>query len=616
LEQLEERCLPSGGLAIAPNGDVWFRDISYVGRIEPGTGSTQYYYLPAGTTVIGDLAFAPDGNLWMNVGNGLLRFNPTTGTSDPFYLAPGRQMGMFGHLTAAADGNLWFLEASATANWVASIDSATGAIHEYQYNGTLDLNGGAAVAPDGTVWLAASVGHTNQFFPVQLNPTTGVMTEFPNDSIGQFNLVAGSDGDIWSYSDRLGFWKWDLSSQAASFFPISPDFATSNYMTAGTDGNIWIPLLGNGMWETINLERMNPLTSTTTVFSPPFGNNFGSVQGVAVGGDGTLWVANSLAIIHFDPSNGAFQEFPITGTPPGFSYAGNFIIQPPPGAILASGVAGIDWGDGTTSSPAVTVTKVTAGGEWNVLANHSYRFPGTYQIQVTMVFMTFTSIDVLQVAFTANIEASAPTSSRQATSNQSLAAVAKDIVGANTSTTSSATFYNGSIETSASPKAGGSSANFSATQVYQYQSPNPTVPIEGGMGVIQPADDPSQKKPAEFPLDEPTPLDSRESLPISRAVLPDRESPTQDPSSQMKPNSSDTLNFWREPNNPNLWDGTWEPVMLFFEEGASAIEVGQTSGGDDARGEIASSAFLASFLLEVFTDRGRQKMKMSRSKSA
>ncbi len=81
LEELEGRCLPSGGLAIAPNGDVWFRDISYVGRIEPATGATQYYYLPPGTTTIGDLAFASDGNLWLNVGNGLIRFNPTTGAS-------------------------------------------------------------------------------------------------------------------------------------------------------------------------------------------------------------------------------------------------------------------------------------------------------------------------------------------------------------------------------------------------------------------------------------------------------------------------------------------------------------------------------------------------------
>lgn len=134
------------------------------------------------------------------------------------------------------------------------------------------------------------------------------------------------------------------------------------------------------------------------------------------------------------------------------------------------------------------------------------------------------------------------------------------------------------------------------------------------MGSLQLVEDPLQKKPAEFPLDEITPLDSSEPLPISGALLPDRKSAIQDPSSQTKHNSSGTLNFWSEANNPNVWDWTWEPGMLFSGERGSGFDEGQTPGGDDARGEIASLAFLAAFSREVFTDRGRRKMKRSRAK--
>jgi hypothetical protein len=325
-----------------------------------------------------------------------------------------------------------------------------------------------------------------------------------------------------------------------------------------------------------------------------------------------LWVSNALAIIHFDPTSGAFQEFPTTGTPPGFSYAGNFIIPPPPGAFL-NAYAGIDWGDGATSSPAVTVTRVTANGEWNVLANHSYRFPGTYSIQVTMVFNDVANgtvgIASLTTTFTAVIQAPPASSSPQLSVNHSPGPLALDIVEAFASIKSSVTDYRVSSQVSAAPIHPGAVVNATLTPAYQYSTPNLTTPIEGGMGSLQLAENPLQKKQAEFPLDEITPLDSSETLPISGALLPDRESAIQDPSSQTKHNSSGTLNFWSEANNPNVWDWTREPGMLFFEERGSGFEEGQTPGGDDARGEIASLAFLAAFSREVFTDRGRRKMK-------
>ncbi len=620
LEELEGRWLPSGGLAIAPDGDVWFRDISYVGRIQPGTGLTQYYYLPPGTNVLGDLAFANDGNLWMNVGNGLLRFNPATGSSEAFYLAPGRQTGMIGRLTAAADGNLWFFESSAKTNWVASLNSATGAIREYLYNGTLDLNGGVAIETDGTAWFAASVGQSNYVFPVQLNPATGVITEFRNAAIGPSNLVTGSDGNIWSFYGNSGFGKWDPNSQTASFIPFSNAFSTNNYMTAGTDGGIWIPLLGDGMQETINLARMDPGTLSSTVFSPPFGNNFGSVQGVAIGGDGTVWVSNALAIIHFNPATGAFQEFSITGTPPGFSYAGNFIIPPPPGAFPRSASAGIDWGDGTTSSPAVTVTLVTPDGEWNVLANHSYRFPGTYTIQVTMVFNQFGGfVDSLQTSFTAVIEGSAGSNSPPSTSpstKNALAAIPLDIAQAYASTNPQASFYTGSTSTAAPLKASDSVIQNSATPVYQNLAPKLTsVPFERGTGELQPTDDPLEKKSKQPPTPEATNEDSGEALPVSRSVVPDRESVSDAPTHELGARSN-SVRASSEDFDPLGQESTLRHAILTSDELEPKIEENLIYENNPAGGEFASLAFLAAFSREAIKNSRPRKHKKPKDRCA
>src|SRR5262249_17189804 len=158
VEELEGRWLLSGGLALGPDGDVWFPDGSYLGRITPSTGAEQFYWLPPGAAVVGDLAFATDGMLWMNVGNGLVRFDTTTGASEAFPFAPGRTTGMFSRLTADSNDNLWFLENSANGRWVASLNSASGVIHEYPFDGLVAMDGAVATASDGSIWFGVVSG--------------------------------------------------------------------------------------------------------------------------------------------------------------------------------------------------------------------------------------------------------------------------------------------------------------------------------------------------------------------------------------------------------------------------------------------------------------------------
>jgi hypothetical protein len=354
---------------------------------------------------------------------------------------------------------------------------------------------------------------------------------------------------------------------------------------------------------------MDPGTLTSTVFSPPFGNNFGSIQGVAVGGDGSVWVSNALAVIHFNPATGAFQEFSITGSPPGFSYAGNFIIPPPPGAFLGSASAGIDWGDGTTSSPAVTVTKVTSNGEWNVLANHSYRFPGTYTIQVTMVFNQFGAfVNSLQTSFTAVIEGSAGSNSPPSTSpstKNALAAIPLDIAQAYASTNHQAAFYSGSTSTVAPQKGSDSVIKDSATPVYQSLAPKLTfLPFERGTGELQPTDDPLEKKSKQPPA---TNEDSGEALPVSRAVVPDRESVNADPADELGIRRSNPVSDSSGDFYPLGQESTFRPLILTSDELEPRIEENLIYESNPAGGEFASLAFLAAFTREINNSSRRGK---------
>ncbi len=611
LEDLEGRTLPSGVIAVGPDGDVWFEHGSYLGRISPNTGAEQLYYLPPGTGFPGDLAFAADGELWMNVGYGLVRFDPSSGTSEAFHLSPGKTLGgMFPHLTADSSGNLWFLEWSANGNLVASLNSATGVIHEYPFSGTIDMNAGVAVETDGTVWFGATIGPpiSPSTFPVRLDPVTGAMTEFPATLIGPSNLITGTDGTIWSLYDRSGFGKLDPNTQQSEFIPFRTGFGGFNFFTISGDGNIWMA----GQWGMTGgvFDQLNPATGIQNLFNYP-SVDFGNVGGIASATNGDLWFINPVYIINFNPATGVIHEYSVTGSPPGFSYSGTFIIsasETPPGAYPGS--AGVDWGDGTFSGPAGTVVTVEANGDWIVTANHTYRFPGTYAIEITLSAYGYPPIAYsLHFSFTAVIAAPAPSSSLPSgtgSSNPSLAFSPVGLFTAAHPTNAQAISYSLSPQSIRPQPETVSVITSTTVQTYQYSSTRPPTTRGGGMGGrIQVFDDPLQESPMQPPMLDSTPVDFRESTGLSAdslAVFPlESDDPVflqeQEPSIDSSGHNSRPITiFWN--GSIDRLDIDWiSPAMVLpAEEPIPASTKLEEYGQHSVTAGIASmAAFLAAF---------------------
>src|SRR5262249_55235614 len=156
---------------------------------------------------------------------------------------------------------------SANGRWVASLNSASGVIHEYPFDGLVAMDGAVATASDGSIWFGVVSG-TQVYaitFPVRLDPLTGVMTEFPAASIGPSNLITGSDGAIWSLYNGSGFGKFDPNTQESEFIPFRTGFAGFNYFTISGDGNIWMA----GEWGMTGgvFDQFNPTTGMQSLFN-------------------------------------------------------------------------------------------------------------------------------------------------------------------------------------------------------------------------------------------------------------------------------------------------------------------------------------------------------------
>ena len=107
--------LPDGAhpdqIVAGPDGNVWFTDLSGVGRINPATGAIKTFStgLPPGAIAAG-LTVGPDKNLWFTLTTMHAVGRITTAGVVTIFTA-GISAGTYA-ITAGADGNLWFTEIS------------------------------------------------------------------------------------------------------------------------------------------------------------------------------------------------------------------------------------------------------------------------------------------------------------------------------------------------------------------------------------------------------------------------------------------------------------------------------------------------------------------------
>ncbi len=243
--------IPSGdstsidGLALGPDGNIWFAEFNHIGKITPAGKITEFPY-PAGysTNQYGGVSAGSDGNVWFaeSTGNAIGRIIPSTGKIKMFPIpvsctpAP---------LVLAQDENVWFV-CLTTSPTLGSI-TPKGKIATFGIGGTFSFNETeqfCSIGPDGQPWCAS-----------------------------------GNDGNIFRVNTK--------SNTATTFTPPLGSGVRPDALAAGADGNVWVDTVGGE----IDVLVIDPITlkPDKLTFSKP-----GQVQNISVSEKGTKsWSARS-----------------------------------------------------------------------------------------------------------------------------------------------------------------------------------------------------------------------------------------------------------------------------------------------------------------------------------
>jgi DNA-binding beta-propeller fold protein YncE len=155
----------------------------------------------------------------------------------------------------------------------------------------------AAVAPDGSLWLADTRNSRLQRWPANL-ATAGVTDVGSKGSgVGQFNYIEGvavdSSGVVWVADTN--------NNRIESYNPSNHKFAVFGSKGGGTcqfDGPEGVAVGAGGkvyVADTLNdrIVEMSDSSSACTGFVATYSAGLNAPQGVALAGDGTVWAADT-----------------------------------------------------------------------------------------------------------------------------------------------------------------------------------------------------------------------------------------------------------------------------------------------------------------------------------
>ncbi len=237
--------LPSGdlignnGMVLGPDKNVWFGELSHIGKITPAGKITEYPYPVSGQFSSG-LAVGADGNVWFTLGgNGLGKIVPSTGritrypaiTGGPA-IAPGTGNDLY-----VASGEGFSLEQVTTAGRAGGLSPTD----------PYGISGGAPAGiirgPDGNPWFASggkapSIG---EFNPINDSLTNYVPPFFGGQYGEIFELALGPDGNIWApelYTNKIDVY-------IIKTLVVSPRSVT---LAAGASADLTVKEPGTSKW--------------------------------------------------------------------------------------------------------------------------------------------------------------------------------------------------------------------------------------------------------------------------------------------------------------------------------------------------------------------------------
>lgn len=397
---------PIGAVASGPDGNVWFTQVSVIGKVTP-QGVVTEYPLPAGAAHDPKgITAGPDGNLWFTDAfhdqNAIGRITPA-GVITMFPVDPKSSPDA---IVAGPDGNLWFTMTQDLGGQdaIGRITPA-GVVTEFPFAGNPNP-AGIASGPDGNLWFV-EVG-THQVG--RITPD-GVVTEFPvarPDPFAQLGAIAaGPDGNLW-FSDGPDLGRITPAG-AVTEFPVGP-FSHVTGIAFAPDGRLWFTDTGLPA-------SVGSMAPDGTIAEQPTPTASSHPQGIVAGPDGNLWFVETRFLP--DPSAPAFGAYA--------GLIGQVILNPTGPAPVVSGVgtidtveswiqagpdsfgprhevfsgtvatftaadpnaspgdfeAQVDWGDGRSSPENATIVADGHGG-FLVQAAHTYNDAGTFPIRVTV----------------------------------------------------------------------------------------------------------------------------------------------------------------------------------------------------------------------------------------
>jgi tripartite motif-containing protein 71 len=241
------------------------------------------------------------GNIWAADfwGSGIHEFSPSGATmteidGDPapapgFAEAYGVAVGPDGTTYTVDRLNQRVEEFNAAGTYVASEGKRGTAVGDYSWPETV------AVAPDGTIWVGDTRNNRLEHFSATM--TTPPLSVVTGTSVGVFNYIEGvtvaANGIVWlADTDNNRIVSYDPTSGVETAFgirgkgTIGQPVQFINPQDLVVSGSaIYVADTGNNRIDEVSLTGTLLATFTTGISGP---------QGITLGTDGTVWVANTL----------------------------------------------------------------------------------------------------------------------------------------------------------------------------------------------------------------------------------------------------------------------------------------------------------------------------------
>jgi streptogramin lyase len=222
------------------------------------SGSATAFPIPSGdNTAIDGLALGPDGNVWFAEFSHIAKITPT-GKITEFSYPSG--INQYGGVTAGSDGNIWF--AQSTQNAIGRI-TPSGTITMFPISVTC-LPAAVVLAKDNNLWFACLtsrplVGRITPGGTITTYPIGGVFNSNETEQFG----ARGPDGEPWfaSGNDNTVFRINTANQTATTFNPPLGSGERPDALSPARDGNIWIDTVGGGH---IDVLVFNPMKVTPT----------------------------------------------------------------------------------------------------------------------------------------------------------------------------------------------------------------------------------------------------------------------------------------------------------------------------------------------------------------